>query len=270
MLAQSNGQQVSNPHEAASQQSGSMDASLAALRPSEGAAPPQPLSVDDANDGQLTDIDLGTPPEAAATPEPDDPVPLSTPLGRVEHTDGLSNGAAATPPPRPAEASSSSSPAEDPREIVLGDRLQSITLTTYEDSVPLSPGTVTAGDQASDKQVKPGTLRLLSSAAMRSESGGTGRAQTSLVKQASSTPLLIEDQVLKGGMLTLLALCSSLTMSRWTGGCDTRGRAAEGRSTPRGTCRHRQQSGRCRHHLALRRLSRLGRPSGQQLTSSSG
>ena len=150
MLAHSNG----NPHEAGSAGSGSTDASAAASGPSDGDAPPPQPSVDDTNDGDLTDIDLGPPSDATAAPEPDDPIPLSTPLSGVEPRDGLSNGAVATPQqPRPAEASSSSSPVEDPQEIVLGGVLQSITLTTYEDSAPLAPGT--AGDQALDKQVRP-------------------------------------------------------------------------------------------------------------------
>ncbi len=159
MLAHSNG----NPDEDVSAGSDGTDASAAASRPSEGAAAPpkqqQPPFVDDTNDGDLTNIDLGPPTESAAAPEPDDPIPLSTPLSGVEPRDGLSNGAVATPQqPRPAEASSSSSPTEDPQEIVLGGVLQSITLTTYEDSAPLASGAAIAGDQALDKEVRASRL----------------------------------------------------------------------------------------------------------------
>ena len=112
--------------------------------------PPQRVAHD-AGDGDLTDIDLGSPSNDALAPERDGPVPLSTPL---QPNAGLSNGALATPQPRSAGASSSSQ-ADDPDEIVLGGGMQSIKLTTYEDSEPLPPGTVAAGSQASDKQVRP-------------------------------------------------------------------------------------------------------------------
>ena len=41
-----------------------------------------------------------------------------------------------------------------------GGGLQSITLTTYEDSVSLPPGAATAGDQAQDMQVKPACVHI--------------------------------------------------------------------------------------------------------------
>ena len=267
MLAHSNGQQSGNPHEAASAGSASTDASGAASGPSVGAAPPQQPSVDDANDGDLTDIDLGPPSDAAATPEPDDPVPLSTPLRGVGLRDSLSNGAVATPQPRPAaEASSTSSPAEDPQEIVLGGGgLQSITLTTYEDSVSLPPGAATAGHQACR------VTHTMRSAGMHVvRCSVSGPAQTSTVQQAAGALLLINAQVMTEANGPACVMRSSWTTSRWTGGCGTRGRAAEGRRTAHATCRRRQLSARCRRPRVPRLTSCLARPSGRQLTSSSG
>ena len=98
--------------------------------------------------GELTDIDLGSPAEGAAAPQSGDSVPVSTPL---RESSGLSNGAVASPQPRSTVASSS--PSDEPQDIVLGTGVQSITLTTYEDSEPMPHKKLTVGSQPANDQV---------------------------------------------------------------------------------------------------------------------
>ena len=151
MLTQSNSHQSSTAHEAVISGTDSADSTtIVSGRP--GSAAPSQRPADDSADGDLTDIDLGSPSDAAAMPEPDDPVPVSMPLPEIRPGPSLSDDALATPPLRSAGASSSSH-ADSPHKIVLGSGVRSITLTTYEDSVSMQAGSVTADGQALDAQV---------------------------------------------------------------------------------------------------------------------
>ena len=110
------------------------------------ATPQRPLD----EHGELTDIDLGSPPEGAAAPQSGDLVPISTPLPNASA--GLSNRAET--PPRPRSDVAGSGPSDEPDEIDLGSGVRSITLTTYVDSGPLASDTMPADSRPGDNQVR--------------------------------------------------------------------------------------------------------------------
>ena len=145
--ATSNSQATANAWEVVPPESLTADAPAPARGTADGGATPQrPLD----EQGELTDIDLGSPPEVASAPQLGDLVPLSTPL--PQSGAALSNGAVAARQPRSDIAGGSQS--DEPEEIEIGTGVRSITLTTYEDSEPLPPGTVTLGGQPADDQVR--------------------------------------------------------------------------------------------------------------------